>query len=364
MPGRAPEAFGPVGAGLAGAALWAEIARAINEGVAGMSSASQMVVATAGAGTAVPTVPAVFTLAGGTDGAAVAAAALVGLDTGTRTGMYALRGSGASVAMLADCDDSTTWTVQQAFGRSEQVYMVATGPAGDTIANAVATKSAAGIDSYSLKLLFGDWIYWSDPINGVTRLVSPQGFVAGLLASLSPERSSLNKSVSGVVATQRSRAAQRYSDAELQQLAVAGFDLITNPVPGGAYFGVRLGRNSASDALRYGDNYTRMTNYVTRTLKARMGQVIGDLQNEDARRRARGGIEQLLASMQQQGMIGGINGAPAFRVKLDATNNPEARVMAGFMQADVTVTYLSVIERFFINYDGSQGSRVERVAVQ
>lgn len=360
MPGRQPETFGPIGAGLTGAALWAEIARAINQGVAGVSSASQMVVATAGAGTAAPVVPAVFTLAGGTDGAAVTSAMLVGLDTGSRTGMYALRGSGASVAMLADCDDSTTWTTQMAFGLSEGVYMVATGPAGDTIANALATKAAAGIDSYSLKLLFGDWVYWSDPVNGVTRLVSPQAFVAGLLTNMSPERSSLNKQVYGVVATQRTRADQRYSGAELQQLTNAGIDLITNPVPGGAYFGVRLGRNSSSDPRRYGDNYTRLTNYITATLNARMGVFIGDLQSDDVRRRARGAIEQLLAAMEGQGMIGGTNGAPAFRVKLDATNNPPERVAAGFMQADVAITYLSIIERFFINVEGGQSVRIER----
>ncbi|MGC7974568.1 phage tail protein, partial [Salmonella enterica] len=71
--------------------------------------------------------------------------------------------------------------------------MIGVGPAGDTIANAVSAKATAGIDSYAMKLLFGDWVYWTDSVNNVTRLVSPQGFVAGCLANLSPEQSSLNK---------------------------------------------------------------------------------------------------------------------------------------------------------------------------
>ena len=51
---------------------------------------------------------------------------------------------------------------------------------------------------------------------------------------------------------------------------------------------------------------------------------------------------------------------PNFRVKLDATNNPPERVAAGFMQADVAITYLSIIERFFINVEGGQSVRIER----
>ncbi|MDV6321404.1 hypothetical protein, partial [Chromohalobacter sp. HP20-39] len=84
-----------------------------------------------------------------------------------------------SVAMLADCSDSTTWATQVTFGLSEGIYMIGVGPAGDTISNATSTKATAGIDSYAFKLLFGDWVYWLDTVNGVTRLVSPQAFVAG-----------------------------------------------------------------------------------------------------------------------------------------------------------------------------------------
>ena len=87
----------------------------------------------AGALTAAP-INASTTLAGGTDGATtITGSVLVGTDGLTRTGMYAWRGAGVSVGMLADCDDSTTWATQVAFGLAEGIYMVCTGPAGDTV---------------------------------------------------------------------------------------------------------------------------------------------------------------------------------------------------------------------------------------
>ena len=99
--------------------------------------------------------------------------------------------------------------------------------------------------------MFGDWIYWSDQANALIRLVSPQGFVAGRLANLSPEQSSLNKPLYGVIGTQKSGqpglgTATTYATADLSVLLGAGIDVIANPQPGGAFWGVRGGHNSSS----------------------------------------------------------------------------------------------------------------------
>jgi phage tail sheath protein FI len=199
-------------------------------------------------------------------------------------------------------------------------------------------------------------VYWLDTVNGVTRLVSPQAFVAGLLANLSPQNSSLNKPIYGVVGTQKSFANQTYSSAELQTLIQAGIDLITNPVPGGSYFGCRCGHNSSSNALTQGDNYTRMTNYIASTINAGMGKYVGQLQSATVRAQAAATLSNFLSSMEQQGMIGAVNGGPAFSVQIDANNNPTNRVALGYMQADVKVIYLSVIEKFLVNVEGSQAT--------
>lgn len=357
-PTLAPEVFDNIGAGLTGNALWVAIAAAINNGNGIQRGASQIVTATAGAGVTAPA-SASFTLASGTDGATtITGSVLIGQDTVPRKGMYALRSQGVSIGVLADCDDSTTFSTQSAFGLSEGIYMIGTGPAGDTIANAVTTKTTAGIDSYAFKWMFGDWVWFLDTANGVTRLISPQGFVAGLLANLSPEQSSLNKQLYGVVGTQKSYANQTYSQAELQTLIQAGYDLICNPSPGGNYFGCRSGHNTSSNSLTSGDNYTRMTNYIASTLNAGMGKFVGQLQSTTKRREASATLSNFLSSMEQQGMIGAVNGGPAFSVQIDAANNPMNRVALGYMQADVKVIYLSVIEKFLINVEGSQATVV------
>ena len=173
LPGFEPEVFdGLVGNG---APFWTGLAAAVNAGLGQQRGPSQLIIASAGGTTASP---APFSLAlgsssPGSDGAAsVNSAQLVGADTPVRNGMYALRGQGCGLAMLADCDDSTTWTVQASFGLEEGLYVILTTPAGDTIASAVSVIAAAGLNSYAAKLMFGDWLWWSDQVNNTIRLVS------------------------------------------------------------------------------------------------------------------------------------------------------------------------------------------------
>lgn len=364
MPGLVPEVFDNIGFGLTANALWVAIASAINNGLDGLRGPSQFIVATAGAGTTAPTLSS-YTLVGGTDGATtITSSTLVGLDTVPRKGMYALRNTFTSIAMLADCDDTASFTNQVSFGLSEGIYMIGTTPAGDTISTAVTNKASAGVDSYAFKYLLGDWVYFNDTVNGQIRLISPQGFVAGRLANLSPEQSSLNKPLYGIVGTQKSYQNLTYSGAELQALGMAGIDVITNPIPAGNMFGVRFGHNSSSNAVTNGDNYTRMTNYIAYTLNAGMGLFIGQLQSATVRRSAAATISAFLDGLQQQNMIGNAQGTIPYSVQIDNSNNPQSRVALGYMQADVKVQYLSVIEKFLINVEGGQSVIINRQSTQ
>jgi phage tail sheath protein FI len=282
--------------------------------------------------------------------------------------MYALRGQGCGVAMLADADDATQWSVQAEFGLAEAVYMILTGPAGDTITNAVATKASAGIDSYAAKLMFGDWIYWYDQANAVTRLVSPQGFVAGRLANLSPEQSSLNKQLYGVIGSQKSgqpggATATTYATADLSALLSAGIDVIANPQPGGAYWGVRGGHNSSSNAAIQGDNYTRLTNYIASTLSAGMGAYVGQLVNATLFQNIRATLLAFLNGLLSQGLLGSTTGALPFAVVCDTSNNPASRTGLGYVQADVQVQYQAINEKFIVNVQGGQTVQVSQQLV-
>lgn len=369
LPGLAPEVFDNLAAGLTGNAVWVALAAAINAGASALRGPSQLVVASAGVGTGAPAAG-TTTLTGGTDGATtITGTVLIGQDTVPRKGMYALRSTGCSVAILADCDDSTTWTTQVAYGLSEGTFMGLVGPAGDTVANALTTKATAGIDSYAAKLLFGDWCYFQDTVNNQTRLLSPQGFWAGRRVALSPEQSTLNKPLYGIIGTQKSSATAGvnvYSAADLQSLAQAGIDVIANPCPGGAYFGMRIGCNTSSNAVINGENYTCLTNYIAYTLNGGMGIYVGQLQSPSTRQKAQGTLNAFLSNMWQQGMIGDVSNVSKqpFSVQIDNSNNPQPRVALGYMQADVRVTYLSIVTKFLINVEGGQSVVVTPTVAQ
>lgn len=358
LPGYIPEVFDNIVG--SGNALWIAMAAAVNNGNSPQRGPSQLITATAGVGATAPTLTA-YTMAGGLDGATtITGATLIGSDTTPRTGMYALRNTGSSVAFLADCDDSTTWATQVTFGSAEGIYMIMTGPAGDTISAAVAAKASAGIDNYDAKLLFGDWIYFNDTINITLRLVSPQGFVAGKLSNLSPEQSSLNKPLNSIVGTQKSYSNQVYSSAELSLLGVAGIDVITNPIPAGNSFGARFGHNSSSNFAIHGDNYTRMTNFLAYTFNSALGLFVGRLQSQRAddkfRRELKNTIDNFLQTLVLLFMV------DDFQVQCDLTNNTPSRIAAGYCQVDIKVRYLAVVEYLIVNLEGGQTVSIQRVS--
>lgn len=283
-PGGLTETFPNLAQGLSGNAVWVAIANAINNGVSGLRGPSSLMVFTAGAGTTAPTAG-TYTLTGGTDGASgVTATTLIGADTGTRTGMYAFRGIGPHILLLADCTTSSTWSTQQAFAKQELGYPMLVGPAGEytTPATVASSKAAANIDSNWGKYCVGDWCYFLDTVyGGVPRMASPAAFFAGILAALGPEQSSLNKQIPGLVGTQKSYSGQKYSVADIATFGAAGCDVIASPSPGGNYFAARLGRNCSSNAAINGDNYTRMNTYLAARLATIAGPQVGEVATAD-----------------------------------------------------------------------------------
>jgi phage tail sheath protein FI len=360
LPGGRPELYDNITG--VGATLWLNLAAAVNTGQGPQRGPSRLIAVNAGGATVAPSG---FTLSlgstvPGTDGiTGVGTSQLIGQDGASRTGLYALRGQGCGIVVAADTTDPTSWTAQAAFGLQEGAYTILAGPPGDTIQNAISVIHAAGLDSYAAKLMFGDWLWWSDQTNGTIRLVSPQGFVAGRLANLSPEQSSLNKPLYGILGSQNfgvpgSGQTTSYSVAELSAMLSAGIDVICNPQPAGNFWGVRGGRNSSSNVTINGDNYTRLTNYISATLAAGMGLYVGKIINASLLRQIRATLLSFLQNMLNQGMLGSVTGALPFSVICDASNNPVSRTGLGYVQADIQVQYQAINEIFLINLEGGQ----------
>ena len=367
LPGIQPEVFDNI-SGVAGA-FWLSLASAVNAGAGVQRSASRLITIRPNGNTSTPTNFS-LTLGSatvGSDGAAgVAPGQLVGQDGTSRTGMYALRGQGCGLVLLADADDPQTWTDQAEFSLDEGVYLILTGPKGDSISNAITVKQSIGLDCYGTKLMFGDWLWWADQANGLIRLVSPQGFVAGRLANLSPEQSSLNKQLYGVIGSQSSGQPQSgetlsYSSADLASLFCAGIDVVSNPQPAGSFWGVRGGKNSSSVVTRNGDNYTRLTNYIAETLSAGMGQYVGQVITATLFQNVRATILSFLQNMFGQRLLGSTDGTLPYSVICDSSNNPLSMTGLGYVQANVQIQYQSINEKFIISLEGGQ---TVQVAVQ
>lgn len=355
-PGLAPEKFDNITG--TGNPLYVAMAAAINSGANALRGPSNIIVATAGSATGAPTVG-TTTLAGGTDGTAtISSAVLIGSDsTVPRKGMYALRSQGCAAAVLADADDTTQYTYQNVFGLAEGVYMFVTTPSGDTIFNAVMTKASAGIDSYGVKIVLGDWCQIFDNTNNVYRFVPGSGFLAGLRVAQSPERSLLNQPLNGIVATQKSLSGLDYTGADIQQLELAGIDVIANPSPGGNLFAAQTGHNTSSNALTHGDNYTSLTNYIAVTLGSAVGPFVGKTNTPTLQAQAKATCDTFFLNMQQAGQI------EDFQVICDSSNNSTSREALGYLQIDIQVQFFGIVEKILLNIQGGVVS-ITRVSTQ
>lgn len=370
FPGRAPERWNNI-PGATGAAFWANLAAAINTGTTERGP-SRYVVFTAGVSTTVPVVaPAAGgsgTLSGGTDGASgVTDAMMIGSDVSPRTGMYALRRTGIDAFALCDMVDSTKWSVMDTFALSETSLAVFTTASGDSITAAVASRITAALDSFNSWLIMGDFPTFYDDIDGINRLVSPAAIGLGLLGNLSPEQSPLNKQLRGVVATQKSQAVQVYSDAEIAIAEQGGIDLIVGPPtsPGGNYFSFITGRNAWSNAGGSGIEYTRLTNFIARSLQTyAAGSFVGKLQsvqaNDPTRQNASDMLNSFFAMLASPSMGSGGYGMidTPWRVQCDLSNNPPALQARGYLFAFCAVRYLNVVRYFVVKFAGGGNVQV------
>ncbi|TDS68013.1 hypothetical protein C7434_3758 [Pantoea sp. PNA 14-12] len=339
-----------------GDGLWKAMVEAVNQGQLNIRGPSQLVRAKVIESDATAQKPVTeVTLSGGTDGATdIADSILLGND-GTdmpRKGMYALRGTNSQVINLVDVTAKECWPAMAKFACSEGAYAVAQGAASTDCKAISDALSSSGVDDWHFKLMVGDWPFWKDTANGTNRMIAPATFEAANIAARSPHISTLNKRIPGIIATERQLAGRPYSVAEIGNINSARLDVITNPCPGGNYFGMRSGRNTSSCPTQNDDTYTRMTNFLSLTIAASFGSVVGDNQTADLRRETKSTLESFLSNLENLKMIGDPNGGPAFAVRLDAANNPDSRVDLGYMTADVQVKYLNVVRYFLVNLEG------------
>lgn len=346
MPGFSPEVFDNISG--SGNQLWINAAAAINSGNSPQRGPSVLVVATAGTATTAATAGS-NTLAGGTDGVtSITPSILVGSDGSSRTGVYVFRGLGCSDGFVADLDDHTQNATLAVFAQSEGIYWGVQNAAGDTPSAAATQKASDGTDTPWLKYYEGDWTYVNDNVNGVQRLLGPATLGMSQVSTLQPQQSGLNKQVPLVVATQRSKSANNYSNLDLATLTNAGIEAITNPIPRGSMFGHRIGRNASSDATRNTDNWPRLTSFIARSLAGpgALGPAIGQVITDDF-------FTTWYAVL--DAYLGGLRAATPeqviqnYQISFSRANNPQAQTATGLVVAEVLIQYLGIAQVFLVN---------------
>jgi hypothetical protein len=353
MPNFPVEIFDNLGAGLTGNAVWAALAAAANNGNSQLRGPSQLMVATAGASTATP-IAATGTLAGGTDGAgSVTSAQFVGSDVVPRTGVYAFRSSGISDLVIADFDDETQEPNLIAFAQSEGIYVHASGIPGETPTagrTAKQTQGSFGTPAAWLKRYLGDWVYYNDNFNGVQRLIGPATFGIATLSTLQPQQSGLNKPTYGVVATQRTKSGIPYGSDELAVLTSSGIEVITNPIPAGPLFGLRVGCNASAQVSTYGDEWPRLSSFIARSLAGpgALGTFIGQTITDSFFTDGYAMLDAFMAGLKNPGP-----GSPpliqAYQITFSRQNNPQAQTARGVVVAQVLVQFLGIARVFLVN---------------
>jgi phage tail sheath protein FI len=371
IPGYTTEVFDRIAG--TGGTLWTNVAAAINNGNSLQRGPSNFITATASGGTtAAPTTATSYAMSGGTgvtsavsgtDGVGSMTDTLaIGSDT-THTGMYALRGLKCGIVTVCDVTSYAVFPSIVALAQQEAFYAILAEAAGQTSpSTSVSNKQSAGIDTPWAKVMYGDWLWWLDTTNGLTRLVSPAAFMAGRLANLSPQNSSLNKSIVGISGSQKvglagSGQSKTYASADLSVLELGGMDVITTPVPGGNYWSARIGHNSSSNSAVNGDNYTRMTDYLATTLNAGLGIYIGALITPALLSQITATLNNFLQNLVGQGLLSKTivaSGQPQlpFSVICNGTNNPLSQTSLGYVQADIAIQYTSINEKFIVNLQG------------
>ena len=279
----------------------AALATAVNLGTQ-QRARSGFVVFTPGVGTGLPLLNTVYNLSGGTDGAASVTPSIQAGQDGSglsRTGAYALRGTGMDMFTLVDCTDTSVIPAMTQLAIDETADFSFSTANGDTIVNAVATRQGLGLDDTNQQFIVGDWPLFSDGQNG-RRVVYPSLFALALAGNLSPEQGFINKPLPGVLATSYSATGIPISNADNAIAQEGGVDMIGKTAALGAnYFSFITGRSTSSNTAARGLEYSRLTNFIARSLAGPATlDIVGRLQStnraDDPHAQARQGVARLV----------------------------------------------------------------------
>jgi uncharacterized protein len=351
--------------------FWTSLLNAINNGLSNVRGPSGLVVASnANSGAGNPTFQS-YNMSGGTDGrSGIATSNLLGVDGFPGTGLYALRQLSPPVGVVWICGltDPTAWADALQFEQSEGCTFLAALPLGTSTASALSTVATNGIHDPGFAYC-KDWVYWYDPVNAIVRLSAPNPVIGGEAASLAPQTSPGNKTVSLVLGTERINpwtGGQPYTVSEVGQLESSGVMFVTKPIPAGNVFGIRHGQTTSLSPVTAPFEWWRMTSYLARSFGAVMGVFVGQNQSQQPNDPLRAAVSNQLNSFLQLlkspaagagdglGQIDDYNVVCTFSASQNpglGINTPQS-IAQHYLFAMARVRYLSSVRFFILSLQG------------
>jgi hypothetical protein len=350
----------------------AALATAVNLGTQ-QRPKSGFVVFTPGSGTGTPALNTVYSLTGGTDGAAGVTSLIQAGQDGSalsRTGAYVLRSSGMDLFTLVDCVDTSVVPAMLQLAIDETADFSFSTANGDTITNAIATRQSLGFDDTNLQFIVGDWPTFNDGQNG-TRAVYPSLFSLALASNLSPEQGFINKRLNGVLSTNLSATGIPISNADNAIAQEGGVDIIGKTAALGVdYFTFVTGRSASSNTAARGMEYSRLTNFIARSLAGpATTAIVGRLQStsradDPTRKLAKTLLDSFFTVLTNPAFgSGGYGVIEDFANQCNLANNPPTSVQRGFLIAYSAVKYLNVVRTFVIRLNGGGNVQVSSQTV-
>lgn len=312
-------------------------------------------------------------LAGGTDGrSGLTDADLVGSPTGGSnaqgSGMYALLNALPlpQQAWLVGTTEPTYWPTVQEFASANGILMAICTSIGTDVSAAVSNLQNYGIDNYEM-MCFIDWPQMYDPVNQVSRFVYPAGPLGGLVASLSPEQSPLNKNLQGIITTSRLQNVGPYSYADISLANLNGIALVSNPIGQGPLFGFITAVNTSLNNIGTAPiEYTRMTNFLIQSIGVNLGLFLGKLQSQQPVDPVRSAIKSNINAFLAQLVGNGQLDAYVTLCEFSQTNsspgyNTPTTIAQHICSVFVAATYLSSIWYLVFTLQGGTTVSVQNV---
>ena len=361
MPDASPETFNNIpGYTVSGstvtisaAAFNANLATAINIG-ANQQAPSNYWIYVPGTTTSMPLIGTSFPVTTlGTDGSTVTTAQLLGTGTAATSapqGIYAAAGTKAGAFVLCGCTDVTANATAALF--AQQNFMLAFGPvfsSGTSKSSAISQKSANNMTSgYAWPLK--DWINIISPVSGTKTLVSPLGFIAGIVSGQPPQNSVGRKPKGGAAGILGTERVTPYQLQDIGDLTTAGIGFLIPSANGGGYV-LAHGQNASGLAGQDGINFIRMSNNIAKTapliLDPFVDELIGTSANDPTIRGARKAMLAWLNGWVKTGVIDGRY------VLCDNTNNTQQTIQQSQLNCTIGVSLKGVAR--FIQIIGSVG---------